>query len=156
KHIPPEMVEEVSHEAFIQIYQSLPTFRAESPFKHWISKISVRCCYDYWRERYKSKEIPVADLAEGHEEWAEAVLSAQSRERFDREEMLRETREVLRQALARLSAGERMVITLLYFEELSVNEAAVLLGWSRVNVKVRAYRARKKLHKILSALLKEE
>jgi RNA polymerase sigma-70 factor (ECF subfamily) len=43
-----------------------------------------------------------------------------------------------------------MVIELVYLEELSVKEAADLLGWSVGNVKVRSFRSRKKLEKLLT------
>jgi RNA polymerase sigma-70 factor (ECF subfamily) len=42
-----------------------------------------------------------------------------------------------------------MVIELVYLEELSVKEAADLLGWSVANVKVRSFRSRKKLENLL-------
>lgn len=156
KHLPPEMVEEAAHEIFIRIYKSLPTYRAESPLKYWISKISVRYCYDFWRERYKSKEMPMASLTEEHSKWVETIVSEQSQKTFEREEVLKESREVLRWALDKLTAEERMVITLLYLEEMPVKEAAEQLGWSTINVKVRAHRSRKKLRKIISSLLGKE
>jgi RNA polymerase sigma-70 factor (ECF subfamily) len=57
-------------------------------------------------------------------------------------------------ALAKLSPEDRMVIELVYLEELSVKEAADLLGWSAANVKVRSFRSRKKLHSLISGLIK--
>ncbi|MGD0281569.1 MAG: RNA polymerase sigma factor [Dissulfurispiraceae bacterium] len=156
KHLPPDMIEEAAHEIFIRIYKALPSYRAESPLKYWISKISTRYCYDFWRERYKSKEIPMASLTDEHGKWVETVVSAQSQECFDREEVLKESREVLQWALNKLTAEERMVITLLYLEELSVKEVADLLGWTVINVKVKAHRLRNKLRKIISELLDKE
>jgi RNA polymerase sigma-70 factor (ECF subfamily) len=60
-------------------------------------------------------------------------------------------RELLRWAMAKLSADERLVITLLELEERSVRETAELTGWSESNVKVRAFRARQALKNILEA-----
>ena len=153
KHLPGEMVEEGAHEVFIRIYKALPSYRAEAPLKYWISKIATRYCYDYWREQYKSKEVSLDSLADEHSKWIETVVAEQSEECFDREEVLKESREVLQWALNKLAAEERMVITLLYLEELSVKEAADLLGWTVVNVKVKAHRTRNKLRKIISELL---
>src|SRR5208282_6830783 len=113
-------------------------------------------CYDYWREKYKAKEVPMASLTDDHSQWVESVLSDQSQKHFEKEELLRESKEVLQWALNKLTAEDRMVITLLYLEELSVKETADLLGWSVVNVKVRAHRSRKKLRKIISSLLGRE
>ena len=156
KHLPPEMIEEAAHEVFIRIYKSLPSYRAESPFKYWISKIAVRYCYDFWRERYKSREMPMSSLTDEHSKWVETVVSEQSMESFEKGEMLKESREVLQWALGKLTAEERMIITLLHLEELPVKEAADLLGWSTINVKVKAHRTRKKLRKIISELLNKD
>jgi RNA polymerase sigma-70 factor (ECF subfamily) len=56
---------------------------------------------------------------------------------------------VLKYALNKLSPEDRMVIELVYLEGLSGKEAAELLGWSLANVKVRLFRSRKKLQKLL-------
>ena len=64
----------------------------------------------------------------------------------------RETTHLLQWALARLSPENRMVVTLVHLEGYSIREAAELLGWSMVNVKVRAHRARRQLRDILEQL----
>ena len=57
--------------------------------------------------------------------------------------------ERLHAALAQLSPKERLVITLLELEERSVQEIADFTGWSTANVKVRAFRARAALRKLM-------
>lgn len=153
KHIPYDMVEDVAHEVFITAYKSLPAYRADTPLKHWISKIAVRRCYDFWRNHYRSREMPMTSLSEEHCKWFDTVVSDQSHESFRQEESRKELREILEWALGRLSPEDRMVVTLLYMEGLSVKEAADILGWSVINVKVRAHRSRNKLHKHLSGIL---
>jgi RNA polymerase sigma-70 factor (ECF subfamily) len=66
-------------------------------------------------------------------------------ERSEAEEAYR----MLYRALVKLKPPERLVITLLELEEKSLREVADLTGWSIANVKVRAYRARKILRKII-------
>jgi len=56
-------------------------------------------------------------------------------------------------ALERLPAEDRMVLELVYLEDRSVKEAARLLGWTAANVKVRSFRSRRKLHKLLNKQL---
>lgn len=151
RHVPREDVEETAQEVFVRAYRSLDTFREKSDFSHWLSAIAVRSCYDYWRKAYRSREIPMSAFTEKHGNWLEEVLSATSEQsREDEGALQAEARELLDWALAQLSAEERMVIELVYLEGLSVKEAAVLLGWSVANVKVRSFRSRKKLEKILT------
>ena len=133
----------------MRAYRALPTFRGESDFGKWLSAIAVRSCYDYWRKAYRSREVPISALTEKHQEWLEAVLSGDSQRSHDEDGLQTEARELLDWALAQLSPEERMVIELVYLEGLAVKEAAHLLGWSVANVKVRSFRSRKKLEKLL-------
>jgi RNA polymerase sigma-70 factor (ECF subfamily) len=62
-------------------------------------------------------------------------------------------RDLAGKLLARLAPEDRMVLTLLHGEEFSSAEIAAHLGWSEVNVRVRALRARRSLQKILKKYL---
>jgi RNA polymerase sigma-70 factor (ECF subfamily) len=150
KHVPEDAVEETAQEAFVRAYQSLPTFKGTGAFSQWLSSIVVRTCYDYWRKAYRSREIPMSALNEKHAQWLEEVISQMPEEAPDEREPKMEAREILNWALGKLSAGDRMVLELVYLEGCSVQEAAELLGWSKANVKVRSFRARMKLEKLLS------
>lgn len=154
RHVPQDQVEETAHLAFVRAYQSLDNFKKMGAFKQWLSSIAVRSCYDFWRERYRSKEYALSTLTNEHQEWLENAFSDTSDETFLEEGSRKEARELLDWALAKLSPEDRMVIELVYLEELSVKEAADLLGWSAANVKVRSFRSRKKLHSLISGLMK--
>jgi RNA polymerase sigma-70 factor (ECF subfamily) len=149
KHVPEDAVEETTQESFVRAYQSLPTFKGTGDFSQWLSSIAVRTCYDYWRKAYRSREISMSELTEKHPQWLEQVISQRPQETLDELELQMEAKEILNWALGKLSAGDRMVLELVYLEGLSVQEAAELLGWSKANVKVRSFRARMKLEKLL-------
>ena len=153
KHVPYDDVEETAHDVFVRAYQSLSTFKERSSFRQWLSAIAVRACHDFWRKRYRSRELPMSSLAEEHQEWLEKVVSNRSGQSFDDKASQREARELLDWALDRLSPGDRMVLELVYLEGLSGKEAADLLGWSVANVKVRSLRARRKLRNLLARLI---
>ena len=96
-----------------------------------------------------SAEVPVSALTDDHHRWIERTLSAQSDEQFNELSQQREAAEILEWALSQLSPEQRAVLTLVYLDGYTVREAADLLGWSLVNVKVRAYRARQAMRKVL-------
>jgi RNA polymerase sigma-70 factor (ECF subfamily) len=89
--------------------------------------------------------VPVSALTEDQAGWLDRALAAESDEQFREEADRRESLEVLEWALAQLSPEHRLVLTLVSLEGRTLREAADLLGWSVVNVKVRCYRARKAL-----------
>jgi RNA polymerase sigma-70 factor (ECF subfamily) len=149
RHVPANDVEETVQDAFIRAYKSLGNYKKKGRFKSWLSSVTTRTCYDYWRRKYRNRETPVSSLSEKHQRWLENAVSDTSDEFWRDESGRKEAREILDWTLSRLSPKDRMVIEMVYLEELSVKEAADLLGFSVANVKVRAFRARKKMHKLL-------
>ncbi len=155
RHVPFRDVEETSQDVFVRAYRSLPSYEGRSDFSRWLSSIAVRTCCDHWRRAYRCREVPEAMLTDKHREWLGEVASGGSEEALHESESRKEAKELLDWALNKMSAENRMVIELLYLEELSVKEAADLLGWSTANVKVRAFRARKNLEKLLRGVMQK-
>ena len=132
-------LEDICQDVFIQAYFKLRQYRRDSPFEHWLLRITTHKCYDYLRKRRRSGTLLSVDalLESGHEPSApEHPVPHPDLER-------------LHAALAQLSPKERLVITLLELEERSVQEIADFTGWSTSNVKVRAFRARAALRKLM-------
>ncbi|MBP1709081.1 MAG: rpoE [Deltaproteobacteria bacterium] len=154
-HIPYNQAEEVAHDVFVKAYQSLLTFKFKGGFKQWLSVIAVRICYDFWRKEYRSREIPMSSCSEEEQNLAERAMAKQSIRFTSQENSQKEASELLDRALDKLSPEDRMVLELVYFEGLSAKEAAGLLGWSIANVKIRIFRSRKKLRKILTGFLED-
>jgi RNA polymerase sigma-70 factor (ECF subfamily) len=132
-------LEDICQEVFVQAYFKLKQYRRDSPFEHWLVRITTHKCYDFLRKRRRSAGTISVDvmLESGQEPVAAETPSANP------------DLERLHAALAQLSPKERLVITLLELEERSVQEIAGLTGWSTSNVKVRAFRARAALRKLM-------
>jgi RNA polymerase sigma-70 factor (ECF subfamily) len=152
RRVPSDRVEELVHDVFVRAYINLGQFSGEVSFDHWLAGIAVRTCYDFWRARGRH-DVPVSALSEDHHHWIERTLSAQSDDQFRQQTETQEAAEVLDWALRQLSPENRAVLTLVHLDGYSVRETAELLGWSVINVKVRAHRARKALRKLLEQTL---
>lgn len=149
RRVPADRVGEIAHDVFVRAYFGLAQFSNDVPFDHWLAGIAVRTCYDFWRDR-KREEVPVSTLTDDHHRWIEQALAAQSDDEWRSQTSRQEAKDVLEWALGQLSPENRAVLTLVQLDGRSVREAAQLLGWSVVTVKVRAHRARHALRKILS------
>ncbi|HET9962127.1 MAG TPA: RNA polymerase sigma factor [Nitrospiraceae bacterium] len=149
RRVPPDDVEEVVHDVFVRAYMGLSQYSGSVSFDHWLSGIAVRACYDFWRAQ-KREAVPVSSLTDDHQRWIDGVMSVESEAAFHDLVRRREATEVLQWALNRLSPENRAVLTLVHLEGRSAREAASLLGWSLVNVKVRAHRARRALRSLLT------
>ena len=150
RHIPFIHVEETAQEVFIKAYRALPTLKQRDRFKQWLSSITVRTCQDFWRKQYRSKEKTISELTDRQQDWLKQVLKEQSEHAFNDSWKQKEAREVLDWALYQLSPKDRMIVELVYLEDYSVKEAAELMGMSIANLKVRSFRSRRKLGKLLS------
>ena len=156
RRVPREDAGEVVQDIFVRAYMSLSAYAGKGDFKWWLSKIAVRACCDYWRERYRRREQPASTLGEDQAKRLASAMAERSARAHADGAAGGEARELLAWALGRLSPGDRAVLELVHIEERPMAEAAELLGWSVVNVKVRAFRSRKKLRAILEKLLAEQ
>jgi RNA polymerase sigma-70 factor (ECF subfamily) len=132
-------LDDICQDVFIKAYQNLASFRNDAPFEHWLIRVAVRVCHDALRSRKYEKSLMHLD---------EYALQVRDRAGEARDEA-RQARELLAVALARLRPDERLVITLLELEQLTVRETAAATGWSEANVKVRGHRARQALKRVL-------
>ncbi len=134
-------LDDIAQEVFLRAFRNLAKFRGDAPFAHWLSRIIVSACYDFLRKERRVREQVALDAIE-FEMRDGSIDPAISASR---------AREVLAFAMRRLTAEEQLIVTLCEIEERSVREVAELTGWSESNVKVRAFRARQNLKKILEA-----
>lgn len=151
-HVPSAEVAEVAHDVFVDAFRSLKSYAGRKPFEHWVSSIAVRRCCDFWRKRHRRHDAPVSSLGPEGCEWIERVMGENAVEEHRQHEQTEAARELLDYVLAKLPAKDRMALVMIHLEGRSVSEAAELLGWSAVNVKVRAYRARRELRKLIEEI----
>ena len=148
-HIPHDYVEEVANDIFFKSYKSLKSFKNDSPFINWLTVIAIRTCKDYWREHYAHKEVVMSSFDEEVEETIELGIDDRTPEHNIIGD---EDYNMLLKAMDYLKPVERTIISMMYAEERSVLEIAKITGLKESNVKVTAFRARKKLVEILNKL----
>jgi len=145
-------VEDIAQEVWLKAFEKLHSFRGEAPFEHWLMRLTVRTCYDFLRAHRRNREASFSDLSGPESDWLEGFVT--------QPETAAETAEaaktLITRALEQLSPAARLVITLLEIEDRSVREIAQLTGWSVPLVKVRAFRARAELRKILTKMARDK
>ena len=145
-------VEDIAQEVWLKAFDKLGSFRGEAPFEHWLMRMTVRTCYDFLRGHQRNREASFSDLSEPESNWLERFVAApeSASENADAAKLL------IERVMAKLSPQARLVITLLEIEDRPVKEIARLTGWSVALVKVRAFRARAEMRKILAKMAKEK
>ncbi len=124
-------------DTFVEAFISLKSYKAKAPFVHWLKKIGTRVGYRFWKERDRQKRfLPLEEFDFAEKSNDEEIAPA-------------EAAEILHILLDRLPSADRLVLTLMYFEDCPIKEIAQRMGWTQAAVKMRALRARKKIKKIV-------
>ena len=145
-------VEDIVQEVWLKSFQKLKSFRGEAPFEHWLMRLAVRTCYDFLRGHQRNRETTFSELTEPEGDWLERFVQQPD----SADEHANAARQLIERLLEQLSPPARLVITLLEIEDRSVKEIAKLTGWSVPLVKVRAFRARAEMRKILAKIAKDK
>ncbi|MDR3377377.1 MAG: sigma-70 family RNA polymerase sigma factor [Verrucomicrobiae bacterium] len=145
-------VEDIVQEVWLKAFDKLASFRGEAPFEHWLMRLTVRTCYDFLRAHQRNRESSFSEISEPEEDWLDRFVTepGMASEEADA------ARTLVNRVMDKLSPAHRLVIQLLEIEDRSVKEIADLTGWSVPLVKVRAFRARAEMRKILARMTKDQ
>ena len=149
-HLPRRMdPEDLAQIVFIKIFQKIEQYHGDAPFPHWVSRIAVNTCLNELRSEKARPELRWADLGEEQAQALERVLDRSSAASIDQDVA---TRDLADRLLETLPPRDRLILTLLDLEERSVADVSELTGSPEAVVKVRAFRARRKLRKEMERL----
>lgn len=146
--------EDLAQEVLIKMFTRLDQYRQEVPFEHWVSRIALTTCLDHLRAQYRRPEWRLADLSEEEARYLEECCAADTDVEAPGDAMA--ARELAGKLLEHLNPKDRMVVTLLDLEGHSVAEVAALTGMNGTLIKVRAFRARRKLRRLMEQWRKEK
>ena len=151
----PSDEEDLAQEIFLKLFSRLDQYEARAgiPLEHWVSRLAVRTCFDALRAKGRRPEVRMGDLSEEQRAWLEFMTAEES---APPDSTAASALELVGRLLSQLPPEDRLVISLLDLEERSVKEIASITGWSVSLVKVRAFRARRKLRKLATAFKERE
>ncbi len=141
-HLPrQEETEDLMQEVFLKVFSRIEQFRGQVPFQHWVARIAVSTCIDKLRAHRSRPLVRWSDLSEEERAALDALAAIDGRDST----VDTNAWGVLEKLLAALSPAERLLITLLDLEERSIAEVCAQTGWNSGVVRIRAFRAGRKL-----------
>ncbi len=147
-----EDAEEVVQDSFVKAYRSLHQFRQDSRFSTWLFRIVVNVALSKVKKNKKNivSDIDLAMLPDDLIESVEATY---------KEFTHAEQKKIINRALDEMEREDRLLLTLYYLNENSIDEINSITAIRADNIKMKLHRARKKmysrLHKILQSSIKE-
>ena len=143
-----EEAEEVAQDTFIKTYKSIDKFKGDSKFSTWMYRVAYNTCLD--RIKKNKKHLNDVEINEFTEHQVKTIDNA-----LDRLEV-EEKNEAIQRCIARLPSEDSFLLTLYYFDDMSIEEISKTVGLKANNVKVKIFRSRKKLATILKNRLEPE
>lgn len=135
-----EIAEELAQDVFLKTFKSLKKFRKESSFSSWIYRIAYNTAIS---ETRKKKQ-----LTRSFDEQLERT-NLLSVDDYEGENKNEQRQVLLERAIKELVPEEKMILMLFYFEDKSVDEISTAVGLSQSNVKVKLFRLRNKLKRLM-------
>ncbi len=135
----PSVIEELTHDVFVEAYIHLANFRHDAPFSHWLARIATITGYRYWKTKERrNREIAFEEERDGR---ADAVREGS---RGDPDA----AGEILHEMLAELPDADRLILGMMYIERCGQREIASRLGCTKTAAAVRIFRAKNRLRKL--------
>jgi RNA polymerase sigma-70 factor (ECF subfamily) len=153
-HLPRRVAEEdLAQDIFLKMFTRLEQYQGAVPFPHWVSRIAVTTCIDQLRAQKRRPEFRWADLSENEADVLDAVMT---NEKDVAANDAMASHELVHKLLDQLKPDDRMVLQLLDMEQKTIAEIGELTGWNTSLIKVRAFRARRKLRSMFLELQQKE
>ena len=135
------IAEDITQEAFLQVYRELTTLKDPSQFPGWLYVIANRRCLAWLRKkRIQTQQLEETDITMVESRSYSRHVAAEQAENA-----METKRELVKNLLAKLKESDRTVLTLYYFGEMTYAEISEFLGVSVNTVATRVHRARERL-----------
>lgn len=140
--------QDVAQESFIKAYQQISQFEGKSKFSTWLYTIVYRTAISKWKEN----KIETQSIDDNIRENYPHDKTSQPHEQL----RVKDEQTYVKQAIQRLPTTEALLVTLFYINESSLREIHDITGLSLPNIKIKLFRARKKLERDLKFLIHPE
>ena len=146
-------VEDAAQEVFLKAFTELDSFEGRGSLEGWLTRITTNTCLNILRGLKRRPELRSSDLSEDESEWLDNKMSKLATERHRSQEHGLVAADLAGRVLATLPPDDQLVLTMMDGQEASVKEIVEATGWSESKVKVKAFRARKRMREALEKLL---
>jgi len=144
------LVEEAAQEVFLKAYTQLGSFEGRGSLEGWLTRIATNTCLNMVRGAKRRPEFTVSDLTDDEASWLDHQSADGEAPSVENELVATDLAD---RVLSVLSPEDQQALLMIDGEDASIKEVAEATGWSESKVKVRAFRARKKVREAMEKLL---
>lgn len=148
-----DQVEDAAQEAFLKAYTQLSSYEGRGSFEGWLSRITSNQCINMLRNAKRRPESAAPELVVHEGRWLDNQMADASIERHQSAQRGLVASDLADKVLGELPPEDRLVLMSIDGEHLPVKDVAEMTGWSESKVKVRAFRARRRMRQAVEKLL---
>ncbi len=138
-----ESAKDVCQDTWLRVYEKISMYDGRVPFERWLYAVHRNVCLSFLRKGKRRKEV----RAEGHETAQERFVSKETPP--DKVAELAQARERILEAASTLPDRQRTVFAMIDLEQMTIDEAAGILGIKPVSIRTNLYHARKRIAGVL-------
>ena len=143
-----EEAEEISQDTFVKAFKNLHKFKGDSKFSTWLYRIAYHACLDAIKKnKNHNNSVEINEITYNQIKSVDNILQGIER---------KERAKVMNDCLLKMPEEERSILWMFYFDELSLKEIIEVTNLSEANLKVKLYRARKRLLAIVEENVEPE
>lgn len=147
------LVEEAAQETFLRAFTQMKRFEGRGSLEGWLTRIASTTCINILRTQKRQSELTMSDLTDHETEWLEGALSLKATLDHHSDEQRLIAADLVDKVIGSLIPDDALVLMMMEGDGASIKEAAEVTGWSESKVKVRAFRARRRLREAVEKLL---
>ena len=136
----------------MKAFTQLGSFEGRGSIEGWLTRIATNTCLNMVRSSKRRPEFSVADLTEDEHGWLDQQTAGDANQQHSIENSLVAS-DLADRLLAVLPPEDQQALLMIDGDDASIKEVAEATGWSESKVKVRAFRARRKLREAMEKLL---
>jgi RNA polymerase sigma-70 factor, ECF subfamily len=148
------LVEEAAQEVFLKAFTNLGSYQGHGSLEGWLTRIATNTCLNMIRGAKRRPELIISDLSEDENNWLERKLADVATQQYRSAESEHAAADLADRLLETLSPEDRLTLMMIDGEDASIKEVAETTGWSESKVKVRAFRARRKIRETMDHLMR--
>jgi RNA polymerase sigma-70 factor, ECF subfamily len=149
-------VEDAAQEVFLKAFTEMDSFEGRGSMEGWLTRITTNTCLNLLRSSKRRPELTASELNEDQSNWLEHNMADLAGEQHRATERGIVAADLAGRVLETLPADDRLVLTMMDGNEASVKEMMELTGWSESKVKVKAFRARRRMREAVEKLLNHQ
>lgn len=149
------LAEEAAQEIFLRAFTQIEKFEKRGSMEGWLTRIAVTTCINLKRAAKRQPELTVSDLTDDENLWLEEKFLNASIVDYRNEEEKLIAADLLERLLKSLPPEDGFVLQAIDGQGESIKDLAEMTGWSESKVKIKAFRARRRVREYLQKLMPE-